>query len=58
MQLLKQQLLEKLGVDLLLLQQEVRNLASRSAEAANEIKALVENATLKSNQGKDIAALQ
>ena len=35
---------------------EVRNLASRSAEAANEIKALVENATLKSRQGKDIAA--
>ena len=35
---------------------EVRNLASRSAEAANEIKALVENATLKSKQGKDIAA--
>ena len=36
---------------------EVRNLASRSAEAANEIKSLVENATAKSNQGKDIAAL-
>ena len=36
---------------------EVRNLASRSAEAANEIKALVENATSKSKQGKDIAAL-
>ena len=36
--------------------QEVRNLASRSAEAANEIKALVENATLKANNGKDIAA--
>ncbi|MCK5110075.1 MAG: chemotaxis protein [Arcobacteraceae bacterium] len=35
--------------------QEVRNLASRSAEAANEIKALVENATTKANQGKDIA---
>ncbi len=34
---------------------EVRNLASRSAEAANEIKAIVTNATLKSNQGKDIA---
>ena len=34
---------------------EVRNLASRSAEAANEIKAIVANATLKSNQGKDIA---
>ena len=35
--------------------QEVRNLASRSAEAANEIKALVENATSKANDGKDIA---
>ena len=35
--------------------QEVRNLASRSAEAANEIKAIVTNATLKSNQGKEIA---
>ena len=36
---------------------EVRNLASRSAEAANEIKSLVENATSKSKQGKDIADL-
>ena len=35
--------------------QEVRNLASRSAEAANEIKALVENATAKANNGKNIA---
>ena len=35
---------------------EVRNLASRSAEAANEIKNLVQNATTKSDQGKDIAA--
>jgi len=35
--------------------QEVRNLASRSAEAAGEIKALVENATKKANNGKDIA---
>jgi methyl-accepting chemotaxis protein len=35
--------------------QEVRNLASRSAEAANEIKALVENATDKANNGKSIA---
>jgi len=35
--------------------QEVRNLASRSAEAANEIKALVENATRKANQGKNIS---
>ena len=35
--------------------QEVRNLASRSAEAANEIKALVSNATQKANNGKEIA---
>jgi len=35
--------------------QEVRNLASRSAEAAKEIKDLVENATAKANQGKEIA---
>lgn len=35
--------------------QEVRNLANRSADAAHEIKALVENAKSKTNQGKDIA---
>ena len=35
--------------------QEVRNLASRSAEAAKEIKSIVENATVKANDGKDIA---
>ncbi len=35
--------------------QEVRNLASRSAEAANEIKSLVENATNKANEGKKIS---
>ena len=35
--------------------QEVRNLASRSAEAAKEIKTIVENATRKANDGKDIA---
>ena len=35
--------------------QEVRNLASRSAEAANEIKNIVENATSKANEGKQIA---
>ena len=34
---------------------EVRNLASRSAEAAKEIKAIVENATSKANQGKAIS---
>ena len=36
--------------------QEVRNLASRSAEAAKEIKILVENATKKANDGKNIAS--
>ena len=35
--------------------QEVRNLASRSAEAANEIKNIVENASQKANEGKVIA---
>jgi len=35
--------------------QEVRNLASRSAEAAREIKALVENAKDKAGEGKHIA---
>ena len=34
---------------------EVRNLASRSAEAAKDIKTLVENATTKANEGKNIA---
>ena len=35
--------------------QEVRNLASRSAEAAKEIKDLVEDANTKANEGKEIA---
>ena len=35
--------------------QEVRNLASRSAQAAKEIKDLVEHATTKANTGKEIA---
>jgi methyl-accepting chemotaxis protein len=34
---------------------EVRNLASRSADAAKEIKNLVQNATVKANNGKAIA---
>jgi methyl-accepting chemotaxis protein len=34
---------------------EVRNLASRSAEAAKEIKALVESASQKANEGKNIS---
>ena len=34
---------------------EVRNLASRSAEAANEIKALVESATQKAKTGKEVS---
>jgi methyl-accepting chemotaxis protein len=36
--------------------QEVRNLASRSAEAAKEIKDLVEHATAKANEGKTITS--
>ena len=36
--------------------QEVRNLATRSAEAAKEIKGMVENATKKADEGKNIAA--
>jgi methyl-accepting chemotaxis protein len=36
--------------------QEVRNLASRSAEAANEIKALVESANSKAMDGKKVSA--
>jgi methyl-accepting chemotaxis protein len=36
--------------------QEVRNLASRSADAANEIKTLVQNATVEANNGKAIAS--
>ena len=35
--------------------QEVRNLANRSAEAAKEIKNLVENANLKTTEGKSIS---
>ncbi len=35
--------------------QEVRNLAARSAEAAKEIKDLVEDANLKANEGKKIS---
>ena len=35
--------------------QEVRNLASRSAEAANEIKALVDSASVKANEGKKVS---
>ena len=34
---------------------EVRNLANRSAEAAKEIKALVEDANIKANSGKEIS---
>ncbi len=36
--------------------QEVRNLASRSAEAANEIKSIVQAATSKAKDGKEIAS--
>uniref|UniRef100_UPI000AF792EC methyl-accepting chemotaxis protein n=1 Tax=Aliarcobacter cryaerophilus TaxID=28198 RepID=UPI000AF792EC len=34
---------------------EVRNLANRSSEAANEIKSIVENAKNKANEGKEIS---
>ncbi|WP_419777382.1 methyl-accepting chemotaxis protein [Malaciobacter marinus] len=34
--------------------QEVRNLANRSAEAASQIKHIVENAAIKANEGKEI----
>ena len=37
--------------------QEVRNLASRSAEAANEIKGLVQSANSKALEGKKVASL-
>ncbi|MFA6741021.1 MAG: methyl-accepting chemotaxis protein [Arcobacteraceae bacterium] len=43
------------GLGFAVVAQEVRNLASRSAEAAREIKTIVENATSKANQGKQIA---
>ncbi|WP_236772692.1 methyl-accepting chemotaxis protein, partial [Aliarcobacter cryaerophilus] len=43
------------GKGFALLAQEVRNLASRSAEAAKEIKNIVEIATSKANEGKSIA---
>ena len=43
------------GLGFAVVAQEVRNLASRSAEAAKEIKILVENATKKANDGKIIA---
>jgi methyl-accepting chemotaxis protein len=36
--------------------QEVRNLASRSAEAANEIKQLVESASIQTKDGKEISS--
>ncbi|MEA3353872.1 MAG: methyl-accepting chemotaxis protein [Campylobacterota bacterium] len=36
--------------------QEVRNLATRSADAASEIKNLVQNATIKANDGKKISS--
>ncbi|OUR72850.1 hypothetical protein A9Q76_03105 [Arcobacter sp. 31_11_sub10_T18] len=37
--------------------QEVRNLASRSADAAKEIKELVESATIQAKNGKDISSV-
>ena len=55
MLLLKQQLLEKLEKDLQLLLLKLEILQSRSAEAAKILKLLVENATTKANEGKNIA---
>ena len=55
MQLLKQQQQEKQEKVSLWFAQEVRNLASRSAQAAKEIKDMVESANLKANEGKKIA---
>ncbi len=43
------------GLGFAVVAQEVRNLASRSAEAAREIKNIVGNATSKANHGKEIA---
>lgn len=43
------------GKGFVVVAQEVRNLASRSAEAAKEIKDIVEEATEKTNNGKTIA---
>ncbi|MGB5793017.1 methyl-accepting chemotaxis protein, partial [Poseidonibacter sp.] len=43
------------GKGIAVVAQEVRNLASRSAEAANENKSIVEHATKKANDGKVIA---
>ncbi|WP_258237634.1 methyl-accepting chemotaxis protein, partial [Arcobacter sp. CECT 9188] len=43
------------GLGFSVVAQEVRNLASRSAEAAKEIKDIVEKATIKANEGKEIA---
>ncbi len=54
MQLLKLQLLEKQEKGLQLLLKRGENLANRSAEAAKEIKDIVEGATLKANEGKNI----
>ena len=45
----------KLEKVLQLLHKKCRNLANRSAEAAKEIKNLVENATNKTNDGKKIS---
>ena len=44
------------GLGFAVVAQEVRNLANRSAEAAREIKNLVEEATIKANDGKLISS--
>ena len=56
MQLLKQQRLEAGRGFAVVAGGEVRTLASRSAEAAKQIKDLVQNAQKKTQEGKDIAS--
>ena len=56
MPLLRQLPAGEAGKGFAVVAQEVRNLASRSAEAANEIKSLVENAIKKANEGKVISS--
>ncbi|MCP4971280.1 MAG: chemotaxis protein, partial [Arcobacter sp.] len=43
------------GKGFAIVSQEVRSLASRTTDAANEIKVLVKNATIKADNGKNIA---
>lgn len=45
----------ELGKGFTVVAQEVRNLAARSSQAAKQIKDLVENATIKAKEGRDIS---